>query len=75
MYEPGLIFCCATCGANWTAGAWAPGCEECGGGAMDKACEFCGGRCGARMQRAAVDSQDAGRAQFFGRCLLADAPG
>ena len=61
---------CRTCGAKWSQGAFSPKCRECGGGALDAACLICGGKCGARWQRAVMDSNETGLAHFYGQCLL-----
>jgi hypothetical protein len=65
---------CRTCRAVWSDGRWTWGCAECGGGSMTVPCGFCLGVCGAVMNRAAMDSNDSGRAHFFGKCLLAIEP-
>ena len=49
---------CASCGADWGAGGWSDGCEECGGGAMSRNCPLCQGGCGTIVQRAVIDSND-----------------
>lgn len=61
---------CRTCNADWSAGRWSPTCKECGGGALDHACVMCGGRCGARWERAVMDSNDRRRAHWIGGCGL-----
>ncbi len=59
---------CTTCGADWSAGGFSPGCAECGGGAMTRDCDFCQGRCGAVWRRAVVDSNDTREAHWLGTC-------
>lgn len=59
---------CTACGINWSAGKFTPGCEECGGGALQHACLVCSGTCGAMWSRAVLDSQDAHEAHWVGRC-------
>ena len=49
---------CTSCGAGWSAGAYSDGCDECGGGAMERDCFVCGGKCGSKFVRAPLDSQD-----------------
>ncbi len=61
---------CATCRADWTAGRFSATCDECGGGAMQRACPVCEGRCGEVWRRAVLDSHDSGRAHWAGRCGL-----
>ena len=61
---------CNTCGAQWSAGAYSPHCDECGGSAMERPCLYCGGKCGAVMLRAVSDSNDSGLAHWAGRCHL-----
>lgn len=62
---------CSRCGAEWTAGRFSAGCEECGGGAMTRDCPRCGGVCGAVWRRAPVDSHDSGEAHWVGACAAA----
>lgn len=66
---------CATCAAEWTAGAFTGGCAECGGGAMERDCPVCGGQCGSRWQRAVIDSHDRHEAHWIGNCNRARTPG
>ncbi len=61
---------CKTCDALWTEGEFTESCEECGGGAMDAPCFLCGGRCGQRVHRAPMDSNDSGIAHWIGGCAL-----
>ena len=61
---------CQTCDARWTEGQFTETCEECGGGAMDAPCFLCGGRCGQRVHRAPMDSNDSGLAHWVGGCGL-----
>jgi hypothetical protein len=63
---------CGTCGAAWSAGQFAAGCPECGGGALDMPCPACGGRCGSRWQRAVADSHEYKLGHWAGRCALPD---
>ncbi|MFT3841694.1 MAG: hypothetical protein QM723_32190 [Myxococcaceae bacterium] len=69
IHNPRGRFMCMTCRAPWSDGYWTWGCEECGGGAMSRPCGFCSGLCGGEMHRAPMDSNDSGRAEFFGKCL------
>jgi hypothetical protein len=62
---------CTSCGADWVAGGWSDGCEECGGGALSRSCPLCQGRCGAIARRAVIDSNDEGCAHWIGACGLA----
>jgi hypothetical protein len=62
---------CTSCGADWGAGGWSDGCEECGGGAMSRDCPLCQGRCGTIAQRAVIDSNDERCAHWIGACGLA----
>jgi hypothetical protein len=62
---------CTSCGAEWGAGGWSDGCEECGGGAMSRGCPLCQGRCGTIARRAVIDSNDEGCAHWIGACGLA----
>lgn len=61
---------CASCGADWSQGHFSPGCQQCGGGALETPCLICGGRCGALWQRAVADSRDDNVAHWFGCCAL-----
>ena len=61
---------CTACGADWGQGAFTPGCEQCGGSAMQAPCLICGGRCGALWERSVDDSQDANLAHWHGNCRL-----
>jgi hypothetical protein len=61
---------CTSCGADWSEGDFSPKCAQCGGGALDVLCLVCGGKCGARWQRAIIDSQDEDLANWFGTCAL-----
>jgi len=63
---------CLTCGADWSQGNFSPECPECGGGALDAPCPACAGKCGARWQRAVIDSNDAHLAHFYGSCALTE---
>lgn len=61
---------CLNCEANWSRGEFTEDCEMCGGGALERPCPMCDGRCGARWQRAILDSYDFGVAHWVGQCLL-----
>ena len=61
---------CTSCGADWTEGHWTAGCEECGGGALDRPCLLCGGRCGNTWRRAVLDSNDSRCGHWAGACGL-----
>jgi hypothetical protein len=65
---------CASCGADWTAGDFTLGCEECGGATLEVPCPLCGGACGRVWRRAVDDSHHAGVAHWSGRCGRADGP-
>ena len=65
---------CGTCKADWTAGSFSAGCDECGGGALDGACPVCLGLCGERWHRAVADSNDGGMAVWVGQCGLPGSP-
>lgn len=62
---------CHSCGADWSQGHYSPGCQQCGGGALEIACPVCHGRCGRRWQRAVLDSWDFNIAHWAGQCGLA----
>ena len=67
---------CLTCGAVWSEGRFTEGCEECGGGAMERPCLFCGGLCGNRALRAVSDSNDSHVSHWaMGRCRLPELSG
>lgn len=63
---------CPICHARWDQGEFEleADCPCCGGGALERECPQCGGRCGARWQRAVLDSWDSGQAHWVGRCKL-----
>jgi hypothetical protein len=61
---------CGSCRADWQAGEFSEGCEECGGGALAKDCVVCGGICGNRWTKALMDTQDEGMAHWLGNCGL-----
>jgi hypothetical protein len=63
---------CHSCPANWSKGQWTPECPECGGGPLEIDCIFCQGRCGAKWQKAVIDSHDCAQAHWFGNCLLSE---
>ena len=65
---PGPRYDCHTCRAVWSDGRWTWGCEECGGASMTVPCGESLGSCGHTWHRAAMDSNDSGRAHLFGRC-------
>ncbi len=65
---PGPRHGCFTCGAPWSDGRWTWGCAECGGASMTMPCGHCMGTCGSLFNRAAMDSNDSGRAHLFGSC-------
>lgn len=68
---PASLAMCASCGADWGAGRWSPGCAECGGGAMSRGCPLCQGCCGTIARRAVIDSNDERCAHWIGACGLA----
>lgn len=59
---------CGSCGADWAADDWTPGCDECGGGAMTRACPVCGGACGRIFQRDIAATHEDGVAVWQGSC-------
>ena len=61
---------CTDCGADWSQGRFSVDCKQCGGGALEIDCPVCEGKCGAKWQRAVMDSQDFGLAHWFGSCRL-----
>lgn len=61
---------CTSCGENWSKGAFTDGCEECGGGPLERPCILCGGRCGEVARRAPMDSNDSKVAHWHYRCAL-----
>lgn len=65
-----VTWACTSCGADWSGGAFTPGCGECGGGAMQRPCLLCDGSCGAVYQRAPLDSVDSHMAHWIGTCML-----
>lgn len=65
-----VTWTCTSCGADWSGGAFTPGCDECGGGAMQRSCLLCDGSCGAVYERAPLDSIDFHMAHLTGACSL-----
>ncbi|MFT4542906.1 MAG: hypothetical protein ACI841_005358 [Planctomycetota bacterium] len=65
---------CQSCAAKWTENQHTEGCDECGGGGMERACPMCKGKCGSVWKRAPMDSQDEGTAHWLGSCALRRPP-
>lgn len=59
---------CSSCGALWSDRAFTEGCEECGGGAMQRPCPLCSGTCGKYWRRAVIDSNTTKTAHWIGYC-------
>jgi len=60
---------CYTCGADWSRDKWTKDCMECGGGALTIDCPICNGKCGAKWQKATMDTNDSGISHWHGNCL------
>ena len=65
-----MDFSCLSCNSEWTRGDFSETCEECGGGAMERACIVCLGECKNTWKRAPLDSQDSHEAHWIGGCAL-----